>query len=118
MAMKELAARRRGIYNFIFASCGHGDSRTVRGVISPLRFSSTCIAPVSDGGILNKPVERIQTAGCVCGVPSYLVDLDERLEGYAMETPVVRRSSSNEVRQGKRCDIMKTRSRLLPDLQL
>ena len=118
MAMKELAARHRGICKSGFASCGHGDSRTVRGVISPLHFSSAWIAPVSAGGILNEPVQWIQTTGCVCGVPSYLVDLDERLEGYTLENPVVRRSSSNELRQVRRRDIVNIRSRLLPDLQL
>ena len=116
--MEERTAWHRGMREFIFASCTHNSGRTVRGVISSSRFSSAWIPPVRGEGIPTEAAHRSQPTGCVCGVPSYLVDLDECLEGYALENPVVRRSISNEVRQIKRSSTIKMRSRLLPDLQL
>ncbi len=116
--MKEPTARHRGIRESIFASCTHGDSRIVRGVISTSRFSSAWIPSVGAGGIPTEAVRRSQTAGCICGVPSYLVDLDERLDTYMPANPIERRSSSDETLRVKTYVIAKIRSRLLPDLQL
>ena len=45
----------------------------------------------------------------MCGVPSYLVDLDERLDAYVPANPIARRSSSNETRQVKAYVIAKNK---------
>ena len=107
--MREPTAWHIGIREFIFASCTHSGSRRVRGVISPSRFSSAWIPPVRAGSIPTKAAHPSQTAGCVCGVPSYLVNLDERLEADVPANPIVRRSSSNETRQVKTYVIAKNK---------
>ena len=116
--MKEPTARHRGIREFIFTSCAHGESSTVRGVISSSRFSSGRITPVGAGCIPAEAAHLGKNTSCVCGIPSYLVDLDERLEGHFPASPIVRRSNSNEAQQVETYDIVKIRSQLLPDLQL
>lgn len=109
MAMTGFTARHGGSRDFIFASCTHGGSRGVRGVISPSRFSSAWIPLVKAGGIPTETVHRSQTADCVCGVPSYLVGLDERLDVYVPANSMVRRSNSNETQQVKTYVIAKNR---------
>ena len=88
----------------------------MRGVISPSHFSSAWIPSVGAGGIPGEAVRLSQTTGCICGVPSYLVDLDERLDAYVPANPIVLRSNSNETLQVKTCVIAKIRSQLLPEL--
>ena len=118
--MRELFSRYRRFYQPIFALCSHGDSGTVRGVVSPARSQQSRIPSVRTGCVPAESIHQSQATDCVCGVPAYLVGLDEHFKDYALGNPIPSYARGNGMQDvhAQVISIAGTRSERLPDLRL
>ena len=81
--MKILSVRRDLFSQRISAECAHGSNRIVRGVVSEIGMGTSGVS-ASERRHPQKQSMRASRATCTeCGVPFYLIDLDEPFTGYA-----------------------------------
>ena len=83
--MTVLHRQRNSFQEPVSMECSHGRSGTIRGVVSGTETGTSNALPVGQWRTPMGFWKSRQTSNCRCGVPEYLMSLDESLMDYALK---------------------------------
>lgn len=100
----------------ISAECAHGSSRIVRGVVSEIGAGTSRVSATGRSRSQKRSRRARRTTCNECGVPSYLIDLDEPFAGYTLVKSMASLDSRDGAREVKAHIVAGTNGWGLPDI--
>ena len=85
----------------VSTNCSHGRSGIVRGVVSGAEAGTSDILPVGRERPSREVMRSRRITNCGCGVPDYLMGLDEPLIDHALENFIASLGREREARRAK-----------------